>query len=159
MLYLNHTDLLEYIFKVLSVPPDLRVGLWRHLAEASETPEAILQQQQQSSGLPFRRHIAFPEYLLTAIYQQHEQQHQQPHDHHHHRGFFQRHLTRLMRLETTRVEELAEVLLEMPSHRHCMSRATKEAHIHQPCQRFARLLNCVHRWKAIPSLHVGFLAQ
>ncbi|VDK34184.1 unnamed protein product [Taenia asiatica] len=150
VLYLNHTDLLEYIFKVLSVPPDLRVGLWRHLAEACETPEAVLQQQQQSSGLPFRRHIILPEYLLSTIYQQHEQQ---PQDRHH-RGFLQRHLTRLMRLETTRAEELVEVLLEMPSHRHRMSRATKEAHIHQPCQRLARLHNYIHRWEAVPSLHV-----
>ncbi|EUB61239.1 putative serine/threonine-protein kinase ifkB [Echinococcus granulosus] len=153
VLYLNHTDLLEYIFKVLSVPSDLRVGLWRHLAEACETPEAVLQ-QQQSSRLPFRRHIVFPEYLLSTLHQQHEQQHQQPQSRPHHRGFLQRHLTRLMRFETTRVEELAEVLLEVPSHRHCMSRVTKEAHIHQHCQRLAKLINCVHRWEAIPSFHI-----
>ncbi|VDM32925.1 unnamed protein product [Hydatigera taeniaeformis] len=153
VLYLNHTDLLEYIFKVLSVPSDLRVGLWRHLSEACETPEAVLQQKQESSGLPFRRHIVFPDYLLTTLYQQNEQHLHQSKNHHQH-GFLQRHLARLMRLETTRVEELAEVLLETPSHRHCMSRATKEAHIRLPCRRLAKLLNYIRLWKAIPSLHV-----
>ncbi len=92
MLYISHTDIMEAIFKMISVPLDLRVGLWRHLAEACEHPEAVVQTGPRPRGQPpFRRQIPVPD-VLTSCQRVHAQ----------------RQLARLVKVETQRGEDIVK---------------------------------------------------
>ena len=164
MLYLNHTDLLDYIFRVLSVPVDMRAGLWRHFAEACETPVAVplrpSQHQQQAPAQSgeaerplFRRKIALPKYLLSSTRRVSASQEQQ-NPGNRNRGLIPRSLAQLMHFEATRVEDLAKELLNLhPQHDH-MSRATREAYIGQQCQTLAKITNFLQRCDALPTIKV-----
>uniref|UniRef100_A0A5K3EMD8 non-specific serine/threonine protein kinase n=3 Tax=Mesocestoides corti TaxID=53468 RepID=A0A5K3EMD8_MESCO len=143
VLYISHTDLLEAIFKIISVPVDLRVGLWRHLAEACEHPEAIIQPTPKAGCPPFRRQIAVPD-LLTSCQRAHAQ----------------RQLTRLVRVETRRTEDLVRVFSEAATNS-CGagaggggSRPVREARVSKQCRQLADIVSAIDQLKAIPDFHV-----
>ena len=145
----------------------MRAGLWRHLAEGCECPEAIplqqfqSQQQQQQQPVteserpPFRRKITFPKYLLTSTRQVSPSQDQSQQHQQRNRGLIPRSLAQLLRFETTKVEDLAKELLNLHPHQDHMSLATREAYIGQQCQTLANIINYVRRCEAIPSIKVS----
>lgn len=154
MLYISHTDLIEAIFKMLSVPMDLRVGLWRHLAEACEhpmgqtntttapppsnVPNTSSRAAATTAAPPFRRQILVPDFLTPCQ-----------------RVHAQRQLTRLVKFETRRAEDLLKAFGGELAGSGTGKGVVKEVKVSRQCHLLGDLVNAIDQLKAIPNFHVS----
>lgn len=154
VLYLNHTNLVEYIFDVLSVPVDIRPRLWRKLAEACEFPQAFILQSPLPGGPSFRRHIVFPDLLLQTSFRQNDQSKRSGGN-----NFLLRHLSRLMKFETTNIAQLVETLVDVQStHQEENSNRRREAYVKQQCSKLKSIMDCINKWEGLPFLKVSSIS-
>uniref|UniRef100_A0A0X3NP12 Protein kinase domain-containing protein n=1 Tax=Schistocephalus solidus TaxID=70667 RepID=A0A0X3NP12_SCHSO len=139
VLYLNHTALLEVMLRLIRVPTDLRVSLWRRLAEASERPEVLLCTPSSAPGAggggaprPCRR-ILLPDLLAS-----------------YHRFHAQRALTKLVRFETRNADDLkAEFLACAPKMKVETLKSIEEA-----CHQLSQLVATIDRLGGLDNLQV-----
>ncbi|KAL7056792.1 hypothetical protein AAHC03_019124 [Spirometra sp. Aus1] len=145
VLYLNHTALLEVMFRLIRVPTDLRVSLWRRLAEASERPDVLLciPSSTATSGTPGAaggagaprpcRRIPLPDLLAS-----------------YHRFHAQRALTKLVRFETRNADDVKTEFLS------CAPKMKAETlkSIDDACQQLNQLVAAIDRLGGLNNLHV-----
>lgn len=135
MLYINHTDLLEVMFRLVGVPANLRVSLWRNLAAASANPMAYPPDAQSSqTGLPYRR-IHLPD-MLTYCRRSHAQ----------------RCLAKLIRLQTRRGEDMRQAFFDASVTK---TKEDMKETIVRVCTQLQEIITIIDQLKAVPDLNVS----